>query len=117
MHGVAPQMCRSGSPSIVRRRSRRSLPRLHLKLNDFWHFTPRSWRLFCVEKRLGAMAVRCCVREETVTSWFDWRMAFAWLMVVAVASAIFLFPITRLVDSLGYCRSAFGHAFVPLRGR
>ena len=47
------------------------------------------------------MAVRCCVREETVTSWFDWRMAFAWLMAVAVASAIFLFPITRLVDSLG----------------
>ena len=41
MHGVAPQMCRSGSPSIVRRRSRRSLPRLRLKLNDFWHFTPR----------------------------------------------------------------------------
>ena len=39
MHGVAPQMCRSGSPSIVRRRSRRSLPRLHLKLNDFWQLS------------------------------------------------------------------------------
>ena len=47
------------------------------------------------------MAVRRCVREETLTSWFDWRMAFAWLMAVAVASAIFFFPITRLVDSLG----------------
>ena len=101
MHGVAPQMCGQAARSIVRRRSRRSLPRLHLKLNDFWHFTLRSWRLFCVEKRLGAMAVRCCAREETVTSWFDWRMAFAWLMAVAVASAIFFFPITRLVDSLG----------------
>ena len=30
MHGVAPQMCRSSSPPIVRRRSRGSLPRLHL---------------------------------------------------------------------------------------
>ena len=47
------------------------------------------------------MAVRCWVREETVTSWFNWRMAFAWLMAVAVASAIFFYPITRLVDSLG----------------
>ncbi len=27
-------------------------------------------------------------------SWFDWRMAFAWLMAVAVTSAIFFFPIT-----------------------
>ena len=47
------------------------------------------------------MAVRCCVREETVTSWFDWRMAFAWFMAVAIATAIFFFPITHLVDSLG----------------
>jgi len=46
MHGVAPQMCQSGSPSIVRRRSRRSLPRLHPKLNDFWHLTPLRRRLF-----------------------------------------------------------------------
>jgi hypothetical protein len=30
MHGVAPQLCRSSSPPIVRRRSRGSLPRLHL---------------------------------------------------------------------------------------
>ena len=101
MHGVAPQMCRSGSPSIVRRRSRRSLPRLHLKLNDFWQFTRLRVAVLCVAKRLRAMAIRCCVREETVTSWFDWRMAFAWLMAVAVASAIFFFSITRLVDSLG----------------
>ena len=86
-----------------------SLPRLHLKLNDFWHFTLRSWRLFCVEKRLAAMAVRCCVREETVTSWFDWRMAFAWSMAVAVASAIFLFPITRLVAISSPKRIRFTH--------
>jgi hypothetical protein len=30
MHGVAPQLCRSSGPPIVRRRSRGSLPRLHL---------------------------------------------------------------------------------------
>ena len=47
------------------------------------------------------MAVRCCVREDPVTSWYDWRMALTWLMAVAVASAIFFFPITRLVGSLG----------------
>ena len=100
MHGVAPQMCRSGSPSIVRRRSRRSLPRLHLKLNDFWQFTRLRWRLFASQETAshGGTMLRT---EETVTSWFDWRMAFAWLMAVAVASAIFFFPITRLVDSLG----------------
>jgi hypothetical protein len=40
-------------------------------------------------------------RARIGTSWFDWRMAFAWLIAVAVASAIFFFPITRLVDSLG----------------
>ena len=40
-------------------------------------------------------------QEETVTSWYDWRMAFAWLMAIAVASAIYFFPIARLVDSLG----------------
>ena len=37
-------------------------------------------------------------REETVTSWYDWRMAFAWLMAVAVASVIYFFPTTRLVE-------------------
>ena len=36
-----------------------------------------------------------------MTSWYDWRMAFAWLMAIAIASAIYFFPITRLVDSLG----------------
>jgi hypothetical protein len=28
-------------------------------------------------------------------------MAFVWLMVVAIAGAIYFAPITRLVDSLG----------------
>ena len=54
MHGVAPQMCWSGSPSIVRRRSRGSLPRLHLKLN---YFSPRSHGLLCVAKRPRKLAV------------------------------------------------------------
>ena len=27
-----------------------------------------------------------------MTSWYDCRMAFAWLMAVAIASAIFFFP-------------------------
>ena len=44
------------------------------------------------------MGVRRCVREETVTSWYDWRMAFAWLMVVAVASMIYFLPAARLVE-------------------
>jgi len=37
-----------------------------------------------------------------VTSWHNWRMAFAWLTVVAIAGAIYFAPIIRLVDSLGY---------------
>jgi len=41
-----------------------------------------------------------CVQEGTVTSWYDWRMAFAWLMAVAVAGVIYFVPVTRLVDSL-----------------
>ena len=93
MHGVAPQMCRSGSPSIVRRRSRGSLPRLHLRLN---YFSPRSWRLLCVAKRPRNLAVY--VREELVTSWYDWRMAVAWLMAVGVASMIYFSPTARLVE-------------------
>ena len=60
MHGVAPQMCQSGSPSIVRRRSRGSLPRLHLRLNDFWQFTPRSWPLFACATRPRDLAARVC---------------------------------------------------------
>jgi hypothetical protein len=52
MRGVAPQMRRSGSPSIVRRRSRGSLPRLHLKLNDFWQFT----RLRCGSLRASRIS-------------------------------------------------------------
>jgi hypothetical protein len=35
-----------------------------------------------------------------VTSWYDWRMAFAWLIAVAVAGVIYFVPVTRLVDSL-----------------
>ena len=31
------------------------------------------------------------VQEETVTGWYDWRMAFVWLMAVAIASAIYFF--------------------------
>ena len=34
-----------------------------------------------------------------MTSWYDWRMAFAWL-AVAVAGVIYFVPVTRLVDSL-----------------
>jgi hypothetical protein len=32
---------------------------------------------------------------------YDWRMAVAWLVAVAIASAIYFVPVTRLVDSLG----------------
>ena len=54
--GRSPDV-RSGSPFIVRRRSRRSLPRLHL--NDFWQFT-RSLR----RKRLLAVAERLSRRKQ-----------------------------------------------------
>jgi len=37
-------------------------------------------------------------QEETVTSWFDWRMAFAWLMAVGIASMIYFLPLARLVE-------------------
>jgi hypothetical protein len=37
-------------------------------------------------------------QEETVTSWFDWRMAFAWLMAVGIASMIYFLPVARLVE-------------------
>jgi hypothetical protein len=37
-------------------------------------------------------------------SWFtklpDWRVAFAWLVTVATATAIYFLPIARLLDSL-----------------
>jgi len=52
-------------------------------------------------RRKETASVGVGVWEETVTSWYDWRMAFAWLMAIAVAAAIFFLPITRLVDSLG----------------
>ena len=38
------------------------------------------------------------VREETVTGWYDWRMAIAWLMAVGVASMIYFLPAARLVE-------------------
>ena len=85
MHGVAPQMCRSGSPSIVRRRSRRSLPRLHLKLNDPGSL-PGSGGGSLRRKetaRNGGTTLRTGGNRDQLV-----RMAFAWLMAVAVASAI-----------------------------
>ena len=51
-------------------------------------------------RRKETASVGVGVWEETVTSWYDWRMAFAWLMAVAVAGVIYFVPVTRLVDSL-----------------
>jgi hypothetical protein len=39
-----------------------------------------------------------CVQEVAVTSWYDWRMAFAWLTVVAIASIIYFLPAASLVE-------------------
>jgi hypothetical protein len=39
-----------------------------------------------------------CVREEIVTSWYDWRMAVVWLMAVGIASLIYFWPAARLVE-------------------
>jgi hypothetical protein len=36
-----------------------------------------------------------------MTGWYDWQMAVAWLMAVGIATAIFFFPMARIVDSLG----------------
>jgi hypothetical protein len=37
-------------------------------------------------------------------SWFaklpDWRLAFAWVVTIAIATAIYFLPIARLLDSL-----------------
>jgi hypothetical protein len=33
-----------------------------------------------------------------VTSWFDWRMAVAWLMAVGVASMIYFLPAANLIQ-------------------
>jgi hypothetical protein len=35
-----------------------------------------------------------------VFSAYDWRLAAAWFVAVAIASAIYFVPVTRLVDSL-----------------
>ncbi len=33
-----------------------------------------------------------------MTSWCDWRTAFAWLMAVGIASMIYFLPAARLVE-------------------
>jgi hypothetical protein len=38
------------------------------------------------------------VREETVTSWYDWRMAVVWLTAIGIASMIYFLPAARLVE-------------------
>jgi hypothetical protein len=40
-----------------------------------------------------------------MTSWFaklpgGWRVAFAWVITIAVATAIYFLPVARLLDSL-----------------
>ena len=100
MHGVAPQMCRSGSPSIVAEEPEVAPPA-----------PSKAERLFGGLPGSGGGSLR---RKETASpgstimrtggdgnQLIDWRMAFAWLVAVAIASAIFFLPITRLVDSLG----------------
>jgi hypothetical protein len=32
---------------------------------------------------------------------YDWQLAAAWLVAVAIAGVIYFAPVTRLVDSLG----------------
>jgi hypothetical protein len=47
----------------------------------------------------GCCRVELC--EGGMPSWFaDWRVAFAWVVTVAIASAIYFLPIARLLDSL-----------------
>jgi hypothetical protein len=50
----------------------------------------------------GFCSVELC--EGGMLSWFtklpDWRVAFAWLVTVATATAIYFLPIARLLDSL-----------------
>ncbi len=33
-----------------------------------------------------------------MTSWYDWRMAVAWLMAVGIASMIYFLPAARLLE-------------------
>jgi hypothetical protein len=94
MHGVAPQMCRSSSPSIVRRRSRGSLPRLPLTPNKFSNSVSGG---FLLAKRPRVNGLHC-LREETVTSWNDWRMAVVWLMAVGIVSMIYFLPAAHLIE-------------------
>jgi hypothetical protein len=48
----------------------------------------------------GHTVIRFAYTEGTVTSWYDWRMALAWFMVVAIATGVYLLPITRMVENL-----------------
>ena len=71
MHGVAPQLCRSSSPPIVRRRSRGSLPRLHLS-EDKRQWSPLGSRSGHLEKKTDSRhhsaAVRSCGRGTPPSS-------------------------------------------------
>jgi hypothetical protein len=53
---------------------------------------------------LGAGLPQCRVVRGGMLSWFaklpDWRVAFAWLITVATATAIYFLPMARLLDSL-----------------
>jgi hypothetical protein len=33
-----------------------------------------------------------------VTSWYDWRVAVAWLMTIGIATMIYFLPAARLVE-------------------
>jgi hypothetical protein len=60
-----------------------------------WCCEPRSHFTERILKRSGEFTV---VREETVTSWNDWRMAVAWLMTIGIAAMIYFLPAARLVE-------------------
>jgi len=53
---------------------------------------------------LGAGLLQCRVVRGGMLSWFaklpDWRVAFAWVVTIAIATAIYFLPIARLFDSL-----------------
>jgi hypothetical protein len=47
---------------------------------------------------LLAKKPRAYVREETVTNWYDWRIAAVWLTAIGIASMIYFLPAARLVE-------------------
>jgi hypothetical protein len=53
---------------------------------------------------LGTGLLQCRVVRGGMPSGFaklpDWRVAFAWLVTIATATAIYFLPIARLLDSL-----------------